>query len=97
MTKIQIKKGIFYKIEIGDLEEGDWGQCVSSYGSECGSIGIRRGLSIQNTQKTLIHEIIHAIDFEHKIELTEGQVLLLEEGIFKLLKLNNVKKFIRVK
>lgn len=37
---------------------------------------------------TFIHETIHALDFEDKIGLTEKQVLKLERGIFRMLKLN---------
>lgn len=40
--------------------------------------------------KTFLHEVLHAIDLEHKIELTEKQVIKLENGIFKVLKLNNI-------
>jgi hypothetical protein len=37
---------------------------------------------------TVIHESIHALDFEEDIGLTERQVLKLERGIFRMLKLN---------
>jgi hypothetical protein len=37
---------------------------------------------------TCIHECIHSLDFELDIKLTETQVLKLERGIFRMLKLN---------
>lgn len=40
--------------------------------------------------KTFLHEAIHAIDLESDIGLTEKQVQKLENGIFKVLKLNNI-------
>ncbi len=43
-----------------------------------------------NKTSTLIHEVIHAIDFDLDIGLTENQVLLLEEGIMRVFKLNPV-------
>ncbi len=37
---------------------------------------------------SFIHETIHALDFEDDIKLTEKQVIKLERGIFRILKLN---------
>lgn len=37
---------------------------------------------------TVLHEVIHAVDFEHDIGLTEKQVLKLERAFFRMLKLN---------
>lgn len=51
---------------------------------------IKRGLSATETASTIIHEIIHAIDFEYEIGLTERQVLKLEKGIFTFLRLNKL-------
>lgn len=51
-------------------------------------IVIKNGMSKTETVKTFIHETIHAIDGENKIGLTETQVLKLEEGIYRTLRLN---------
>lgn len=43
--------------------------------------------------KTFLHETLHAISFETKdLALTEKQVMALEKGLFRLLKLNNLLK-----
>lgn len=97
MNKIKIKKGVDYEIEISNLPDGDWGQCLSATKDEPGNISIRKGLSQKNTQRTLIHEVIHALDFEYNIDLTEKQVLLLEEAVVKLLHLNDIRRYIQIK
>lgn len=51
-------------------------------------IVIKAGDPIGEKFSTFIHETIHALDFEDKISLTETQVLKLERGIFRMLKLN---------
>ncbi len=46
-----------------------------------------------NRFSTLIHETIHAIDFDYSIGLTEQQVMKLEDGIMRVIKLNKLFKF----
>jgi len=52
--------------------------------------GVKKLIRIATTQSkkdqhfTLLHELIHAIDDEHDIQLTEDQVLKLEEGLMLL-------------
>lgn len=43
--------------------------------------------------KTLIHEILHAVSNEYDAGLTENQVRALEEGLYKLFKLNKDLRF----
>lgn len=42
-------------------------------------IVIKRGLSAKETVGTLFHEFLHALAAEHCIDLSEPQVLMLEE------------------
>lgn len=42
------------------------------------------------TVSTIIHEILHAIALENDFELTEKQVLALEDGIVRALRLNKI-------
>ncbi len=46
-----------------------------------------------NKFSTLIHETIHAIDFDYGIGLSENQVMKLEEGIMRVIKLNKLFRF----
>lgn len=51
-------------------------------------IAIQNGLSNTETVKTFIHEVLHAIATENDFTLTENQVLALEDGIYRVLRLN---------
>jgi hypothetical protein len=51
-------------------------------------IVIKRGQSPKEEFSTALHEVIHAVDFENNIGLTETQVLKLERGLLRVLKLN---------
>lgn len=45
----------------------------------------------EEMESTLIHEILHAIAFEYKIQLPESRVLALEKGLYELLLANKVR------
>jgi Zn-dependent peptidase ImmA (M78 family) len=51
---------------------------------------MRINLNITDSKKesTFMHEVIHAISHEHEIGLTESQVLKLEKGLMRLIRLN---------
>lgn len=51
-------------------------------------IVIKTGQSDKENFSTVLHEIIHAVSFEEDINLTETQVLKLEKGLLRLLRLN---------
>lgn len=51
-------------------------------------IKLRGDMSERATLSALTHEILHLISFEWDLELTESQVLGLEEGLIKILELN---------
>lgn len=92
IKRIKIKKGISYEIFFDDeIAKSEYGYCISGDRR----IGIRPGLGQRSVQATLIHEVIHAMDFEWDIGLTEDQTLLLEAAICKLIKLNNLKRFLK--
>ncbi len=87
MKEIRISKKTKYKIYIDRMPPRTWGQCDSSKKE----ITLKSGLNNDNLTTTLIHEIIHAIDFENHIGLSEAQTLKLEAGIYRFLKTNKVK------
>jgi len=51
-------------------------------------IAIKKGQSEVATLKSFIHEIIHALDVEHKLGLTHAQVYKLERITYQFLKFN---------
>lgn len=63
---------------------------------ECRRDELTRQIVISESQpkgevfKTFLHEVLHAIDLENDIGLSEKQVRKLENGIFRTLKLNNM-------
>lgn len=53
-------------------------------------IVINKNQSNTEILRTTLHEIIHAVALENNIKLTETHVLGLEDGIFRVLKLNKL-------
>jgi hypothetical protein len=51
-------------------------------------IKIRAGMGDKITLSALLHEIIHVVNFEKHLNITEEQTLGLEVGLFKILELN---------
>lgn len=49
------------------------------------TIKLRAGMSKNETFRTLIHEILHAIEFSHPIDLKHKVVYELEEALFNLI------------
>lgn len=48
-------------------------------------IAIRKGLTLERTFEILVHEYLHACEFEYEFELTHEVIELLEEPIRRLL------------
>jgi phosphoribosylformylglycinamidine (FGAM) synthase PurS component len=46
---------------------------------------------IENTESTVIHEVLHAMAHEYKIKLPESMVLKLEEALYETLRKNKWK------
>lgn len=53
-------------------------------------IVIKTGQSPKETYSTFIHETLHSLSFDYKINLTEKQVLLLEKALLNFLRLNKL-------
>lgn len=51
---------------------------------------IASNLRPDNRASTLLHEIIHAIDYKLELDLTEAQVKCLETGLYQVLTANGV-------
>ena len=51
-------------------------------------IKIKASMSEYQTIATLLHECVHLCSFEKELELTENQVLGIEEGLIKIFILN---------
>jgi len=53
-------------------------------------INIRKKQSSQQTQSTVLHEMIHALSYHLKLDLEERQVMALEAGLYQCLTENGV-------
>lgn len=73
-------RGERYKLRfiknLADLGETD---------SETQTIKIRSGMSKNETFRTVIHEILHVVEFEWPVRLKHKTVYQLEEAIFSLI------------
>lgn len=86
-NNIRIKSKIKYEVVWTDLiGENDKTLAECRYDSK--QIVIRNGQSETETWKSFIHECLHALEFEYRIPVPHKIIYLLEDGIFKLLKLN---------
>jgi hypothetical protein len=89
-AKVRVKKDVSYEIVFIESFDNDE-NCLGMCRHESKQILIKLGQSPTETFKTFIHELLHAISFEYpKLNLTENQVLILEDAIFRLLRLNKV-------
>jgi hypothetical protein len=85
--KVRIKGRVSYAVL--------WSDCVDGNPDNRGlcdfdkkQITILRGLSARVTLETFIHEIFHALEFEHQIEIKHKSIHKLEGAVLQLLKLN---------
>ena len=88
-SRVRVTKKVTYEILFVDefKDNSQVGECRP----EEKQILIKNNISDTETFKTFIHEVMHSLSFEtKKLNLTEGQVEKLEEGIFRLLKLNKL-------
>jgi len=86
-SKIKIKGRVFYQVVWADEIKGNPDTMGLSEPNEK-TIYLKLGMSESETLKTLIHEVIHAIEFEWNEPIPHRITYTLEEGIFKVLKLN---------
>lgn len=85
-AKVRIKKGVEYDIFLfqSDLLDGQ----VVKGPQGLRHIFLNEKLTNKESDMTLLHEIVHALDFEYKIGLTEKQVLKLESALYYFLTKN---------
>lgn len=86
MIKILGKKYTVKKVPENDLNEDCIGRCREKYSR----ISVLEGMTEESTQATILHEVLHAIDFAMSIELSEKQVGALANGLFAFFKDNNI-------
>lgn len=86
---IRIKRDAIYEIVWVDEFPNDLKQ-VGECRSNPRQIVIKKNESPNETFKTFVHEVVHAINYEYSgLNITEKQTQLFEQAIFKLLKLNH--------
>jgi len=84
--RIRFAKRVYYGVSMVSAfhDARDIGSCDPNKKE----IKIKAGLSEKLTVSSLTHEIIHLINFELDLKLTEEQVLGLELGLVKVFDLN---------
>lgn len=86
IEKIKIG-GINYKLKQMDNYARDFGMM----GSHCGNsseIIIDKGLAECRKYKTIIHEILEAINFEYELDLDHNKITTLETSLYAVIKDN---------
>jgi len=86
-THIRITAKVKYQIVWVNSFEADadgTGECDNT----AKIIFLKSKMSKSRTLKTLIHEILHAMEYEHGIDMSHKVIYELEEPILRLLKLN---------
>lgn len=83
---IRIKPKISY--EVVYIDEFKDGETLGECRFNPNQIVIKNKQSNTETFKTFLHEVIHAVSVENKVGLTENQTRSLEDGIYRVLRLN---------
>jgi Zn-dependent peptidase ImmA (M78 family) len=88
-NRVRITKDISYEVVYIDEFTGESGYQYGECRYEAKQIVLNKNQPPTELLKTFIHEYFHAVSFETKgLELTEKQVRLLENSIFRSIKLN---------
>src|SRR5438132_671713 len=88
-SSVRIKKDVSY--EVVWLEKFPNLTLVGDFLLENNQIVIKKGESPTETFKTYLHECIHAVSLEDEnLNLTEKQVRILEDELFRVMKLNKI-------
>lgn len=83
--RVRIKNKIWYEVlYISDFKDQ---KTLGETRFETKQIVIKTGLSPKMTVSTFFHEVLHAISFEYDVDLTENQVLNIENSVSYLLPL----------
>lgn len=96
-NQVRITRHVTYEVlwnEDFPKDKKQLGECRSNPNQ----IVINRNQSDTEAWKTMLHEVLHAVSFENKdLKLTENQVRILEDSLFRVLKLNGVFDLINKK
>ena len=85
-AKVRVKHNVTYEVIFSDdLGPDTIGECRPQ---PLRQIAIKNNLSNKELIKTFIHELFHAIEFEHEIAIPHKMIHQIEEPIIKLLRLN---------
>jgi hypothetical protein len=84
--KVRIKTRISY--EIVWVDAFDDTDCLGECRFEAKQIALLKGRSDAETFETLIHEVLHAIEYEYGVKLPHKSIYALEGAVHKILKLN---------
>jgi hypothetical protein len=90
-SKICVKRGIYYEVVWVDEIESDpslMGLCRDKGEERSRQILLKRGMSKKDTWQTFIHELLHVLEFEHKIKISHKLIDQLESPIYQILRLN---------
>ena len=85
--KVRVKARVFYNVVWQEIID-DKPDCLGLCDPNARTITIKLGQSDTETVKTFIHELIHAIEAEYETPIPHKITYTLEEGVFKVLKLN---------
>jgi hypothetical protein len=80
-------KTIWYKVVYQETIRDD-PTCMGNCDPNERIIYLKIGMSKTDTLKTFMHEIFHAIEFEYQTPMPHRITDVLEEGVFKILKMN---------
>jgi len=86
-SEVRIKRGVYYAIKWQAVIDND-PECCGLCDPGEQTITLKLGMSDTEIAKTFIHEMLHAIEAEWEEPIPHRIVYTLEEGIFKVLKLN---------
>lgn len=83
-TSISVIGKRYRVVKIAPSSDGSYGECLE----EQQEIRLKPGLPLEQEQDTLLHEIIHAIDFSMNAKMSERQITVLATGLICVLKEN---------
>jgi len=87
-TQIKVG-GHWLKIKFRNRHEHNF-EKASSINCSTGTILLNESLSPSKKWSCLIHEIIHELDWQLDLDMTENQISAIAEGIFQVLTDNNL-------
>ncbi len=88
-SRIRITGRVSYEVLYSDVIKND-PHCMGMCDPNTRQIIIKNGMSEAKQIKTLVHELLHSIEFESKTPIPHKVTYALEAGIYKVLKLNKI-------